>query len=261
MKAGLRFASLGSGSKGNATLVESGSTRVLIDCGFSLKETKRRLEQQGVAPETLTAVLVTHEHADHINGVGALCRRYQLPLYTTPGTRLSGRLGNQLPDWRAIHPEHPFAVGDLEIWPVTVPHDAREPVQFILGDGARRLGVLTDLGSITPHILRHYRRCQALVLEANHDPQMLAQGPYPPSLKRRVGGDYGHLSNQQAGDLLSQLEINHLTHLVASHLSEQNNCPQLAVETLAASLNASSDWICLADQEAGFSWREVSSWN
>lgn len=253
----ISFSSLGSGSKGNATLVRSGKTLVLIDCGFTLKEATRRLGQQGVDPYQLTAVLVTHEHGDHIGGVGALCRRYKLPLYTTPGTRLSGRLG-KIDDWRKIDPEHPFAIGDLEVWPVTVPHDAREPVQFILGDGDRRLGLLTDLGCITPHVLRHYRRCQGLILEANHDPQLLAQGPYPASLKKRVAGDYGHLSNQQAAELLQQLDARQLQHLIASHLSEQNNCPNLAQETLAAGLNCASEWVTLADQETGFDWRQLA---
>lgn len=256
MSSRIRFTSLGSGSKGNATLVSAGKTLIMIDCGFTLKEATLRLQRQGVDPHDLDAVLVTHEHGDHIGGVGALCRRYQLPLFTTPGTRLSGRLG-KLPDWRQINPEHPFAVGDLEIWPVTVPHDAREPVQFIVGNGDQRLGLLTDLGCITPHVLRHYRRCQGLILEANHDPQLLARGPYPPSLKKRVAGDYGHLSNQQAAELLSQLDAKQLQHLIASHLSEQNNCPDLARETLAAGFNTTADWIALADQEAGFSWRQL----
>ncbi|SFX30760.1 MBL fold metallo-hydrolase [Marinospirillum alkaliphilum] len=253
----IRFASLGSGSKGNATLVSCGKTHVLIDCGFTLRETTRRLARLELTPDDLSAVLVTHEHGDHIGGVGALVRRHAVPLYTTAGTRLSGRLGGEVPDWRLINPEHPFAIGDLEVWPVTVPHDAREPVQFVLGNGAQRLGVLTDLGSITPHVVRHYRRCQALVLEANHDPQMLADGPYPPSLKRRVGGDFGHLSNQQAADFLLQIEAGQLTHLVASHLSEQNNCPHLAATELAQALNTSPDWITLAEQEQGFDWREI----
>lgn len=253
----IRFASLGSGSKGNATLVSCGRTHVLIDCGFTLKEVTRRLQRLNLEPEQLSAVLVTHEHGDHIGGVGALVRRHKLPLYTTAGTRLTGRLNGEVPDWRNIHPEHPFAVGELEIWPVTVPHDAREPVQFVLSNGQHRLGVLTDLGSITPHVVRHFRRCQALVLEANHDPQMLAEGPYPPSLKRRVGGDFGHLSNHQAADFLTRIESNRLTHLVASHLSEQNNCADLACQTLAAALNTTPDWITLASQEEGFGWREM----
>ena len=252
----IRFCSLGSGSKGNASLVQLGKTLLLVDCGFTLKEITRRLQQSGLHPEALTGVLVTHEHGDHLGGVGALSRRYRLPVYSTAGTRLAGRLG-ELPDWRQLNPEHPFAVGDLEVWPVTVPHDAREPVQFILGNGAQRLGILTDLGCITPHVVRLYRRCQALVLEANHDPEMLARGPYPASLKRRVAGNYGHLSNQQAADLLDTLDKRQLQHLIASHLSEQNNCAQLAQQTLAARLGCEPGWVGLANQEQGFAWREL----
>ncbi|GLR63628.1 MBL fold metallo-hydrolase [Marinospirillum insulare] len=257
----IRFASLGSGSKGNATLVSYGRTHLLIDCGFAMKETTRRLGRLGLAPEQLTAVLITHEHGDHIGGAGALVRRYQLPLYTTNGTKLSGRLNGEVPDWRPINPEHSFAINDLEVCPVTVPHDAREPVQFVIGDGANRLGVLTDLGSITPHIVRHFKNCQALVLEANHDPAMLAKGPYPASLKRRVGGDFGHLSNQQAADLLAQIETDKLSHLVASHLSEQNNDPYLACSTIAKAVNTTPDWITLANQEEGFGWRDIQPYN
>jgi len=255
----IRFASLGSGSKGNATLVSCGETHLLIDCGFAMKETTRRLQRLGVEPAELTAVLITHEHGDHIGGAGALVRRYQLPLYTTNGTKISGRFNGEVPDWRAINPEHSFAVKDLEVWPVTVPHDAREPVQFVISDGANRLGVLTDLGSITPHVVRHFQSCQALVLEANHDPDMLARGPYPVSLKRRVGSDFGHLSNQQAADFLTQIETDKLSHLVASHLSEQNNDPYLACSAFAKAVNTTPDWITLANQEEGFGWRDIQA--
>lgn len=255
----IRFASLGSGSKGNATLVSCGKTHLLIDCGFAMKETTRRLQRLGLEPEQLSAVLITHEHGDHIGGAGALVRRYQLPLYTTSGTKISGRLNGDVPDWRPINPERSFAINDLEIWPVTVPHDAREPVQFVISDGAHRLGILTDLGSITPHVVRHYQDCQALVLEANHDPELLARGPYPASLKRRVGGDFGHLSNQQAADFLTQMATEKLTHLVASHLSEQNNEPNLACSTLAEAINTTADWITLADQAEGFGWRDIQA--
>lgn len=253
----IKFASLGSGSKGNATLIACGSTYVLIDCGFSLKETTYRLERLGLDPQDLSAILITHEHGDHINGAGAVARRYKVPVYSTNGTKISGRFKGELPDWRPITPEHPFAVQSLEIMPVTVPHDAREPVQFIVGNGAKKVGVLTDLGSSTPHLVRHFSRCQALVLEANHCPFMLAQGPYPPSLKRRVGGKFGHLSNQEAAELLSQLSTHKLEHLIASHLSEQNNSPDLAQAILAEALNTTPDWIGLADQEEGFGWRSL----
>lgn len=253
----LKFASLGSGSKGNATLISSGTTHVLLDCGFSLKETVMRLQRLGLEPTELSALLVTHEHGDHISGIGPLARRYKLPVYSTNGTKIAGRFKGDLPDWRPITPEHPFGIQDLEITPVTVPHDAREPVQFIVGNGASRVGVLTDLGSLTPHLINSYKRCQALVLEANHCPQLLAQGPYPASLKRRVAGDFGHLSNQQAAELLTHLDTRKLQHLIASHLSEQNNQPQLAQASLAQAVNTTPDWIGLADQEEGLGWRSV----
>ncbi len=255
----IRFASLGSGSKGNATLVSCGNTHLLIDCGFAMKETTRRLQRLGLEPEDLTAILITHEHGDHIGGAGPLARRYKLPLYTTNGTKISGRFNGEVPDWRPINPERSFAINDLEVSPVTVPHDAREPVQFVISDGANRLGVLTDLGSITPHVVRHYRNCNALVLEANHDPAMLARGPYPASLKRRVGGDFGHLSNQQAADFLTEINTEKLTHLVASHLSEQNNEPYLACSVMAEAINTTPDWIALANQEDGFGWRDIQA--
>lgn len=255
----IRFASLGSGSQGNGTLVSCGNTHVLIDCGFAMKETTRRLQRLGLEPEQLTAVLITHEHGDHIAGAGALVRRYQLPLYTSSGTKNSDRIKGEVPDWHSINPEAVFAINDLEICPVTVPHDAREPVQFVISDGANRLGVLTDLGSITPHVVRHFSSCQALVLEANHDPKLLARGPYPASLKQRVGGDFGHLSNQQAADFLTQIDTKHLTHLVASHLSEQNNEPYLACTKLAEAINTTPDWVALADQNEGFGWRDIQA--
>lgn len=255
---GIRFASLGSGSKGNATLVCAGTTRVLVDCGFTLKETCQRLERLGVAPASLTALLVTHEHADHIGGIGPLARRYRLPVYTTTGTRLSSRIG-ELPSWQVIDGEQPFAIQDLQVQPVVVPHDAREPVQFVFSEGSVRLGLLTDLGSITPHVLQQYQQCQGLIVEANHDPQMLQAGPYPASLKRRVAGDYGHLSNQQTAAFLQQLDTRQLQHLVASHLSETNNLPQLAGQVLAEALNTTPGWITLADQQQGLDWRQLAS--
>lgn len=254
----LRFASLGSGSQGNATLVSCGSTLILVDCGFSMKETCIRLAKLGVEAEQLTAILITHEHQDHLKGAGALARRYKLPVYSTHGTRFTQRLG-KLADWRPINPEHPFAVEDIEVRPVTVPHDAREPVQFVLSNGAKRLGLLTDLGSITPHLLKQYNRLDGLILEANHCPELLAMGSYPPSVKRRIGGLYGHLSNQQAQNFLQQVDTSRLQHLIAAHLSEENNLPSLAVEHLAAGVSSEVSWIGLANQSEGLAWREIIS--
>lgn len=249
----MRFSSLGSGSRGNATLIEKNSTRILIDCGFGVKETRMRLKRLGLSLDDLSGVLVTHEHGDHIGGVGRVARACGVPVYCSHGTHLTGRLG-KVPDLRLISSHKRFAVGDLEIEPVPVPHDAKEPVQYVVGDGDMRLGVLTDLGSITPHIRQCYARCDGLILETNHDPQMLQQGPYPPKLKRRVGGAYGHLSNGQAEALLQALMHDRLQHVVAAHISDKNNTDQLARESLARVLDCRADEIPAIDQEEGLEW-------
>jgi phosphoribosyl 1,2-cyclic phosphodiesterase len=248
----LRFASLGSGSRGNSTMVEWGRGTLLIDCGFSVREVDQRLERLGKSAEELTAILVTHEHADHIKGVGALARRYQLPVYMTPGTALSKQLG-ELPELRLIESYQPFVLEGLQIIPVAVPHDAREPVQFIFEYAEKRLGILTDLGSITPHVEAHYQELDGMVLEANHDPHMLASGSYPPSLKQRVGGLWGHLSNQQAAGFLQRLNCARLQHLVVAHMSQQNNSPALAQAVLAP-VTTEVKQVTYACQNQGFDW-------
>ncbi|MGQ7247472.1 MBL fold metallo-hydrolase [Halomonas sp. V046] len=252
----MSFASLGSGSKGNATVVCDGDTRVLVDCGFGLKEAERRLARLGLHPRQLDAVVVTHEHGDHVRGVGPLARRYQLPVYLTPGTWLSGRLG-RLPLRHWITPQSCFAVKGLTIEPVTVPHDAREPVQFLIASGARRLGLLTDLGHPSEHVRRAFRGCDALVLECNHDVQMLADGPYPPSLKRRVGGNWGHLANGQAAELLGALGLERLQRIVCSHLSEHNNRPELALAALMPLLDGDDTRLAVAAQDDGLGWQAI----
>ncbi len=255
----MRFALLGSGSRGNATVVEHGATRLLIDCGFSLKETEYRLGRLGLQAADIDAVLVTHEHHDHIGGVGPLARRYGMPVWLTPGTLSVARkrLG-QLPRLEALNCHQPFAVGDIEITPFPVPHDAREPSQFVFSDGARRLGLLTDLGHISAHVQAQLQGLDALILEANHDLQMLADGPYPPSLQARVGGAHGHLSNGQAGQLLASLEQGRLQHVTAAHLSEKNNLPKLAVAALSEALGCEAEWIAVAEQAHGLDWRQIA---
>jgi phosphoribosyl 1,2-cyclic phosphodiesterase len=252
----LRFASLGSGSRGNSTLVEWESGTLLIDCGFSVREVDQRLERLDKSAEELTAILVTHEHADHIKGVGALARRYQLPVYLTPGTAMSRQLG-ELPDKRLIESYQPFLLDGLQVIPVAVPHDAREPVQFIFEYAEKRLGILTDLGSITPHVEAHYQDLDAMVLEANHDPHMLASGSYPPSLKQRVGGLWGHLSNQQAAGFLQRLNCARLQHLVVAHMSQQNNSPELAQAVLAP-VTTQVKQVTYACQNEGFGWLSLN---
>ncbi|MFC5302691.1 MBL fold metallo-hydrolase [Azospira restricta] len=254
----MRFASLGSGSRGNALLVEAGSTRVLLDCGFAIRETVRRLERLDVAPETLAAILVTHEHSDHIAGVFKFARRYGLPVWLTHGTLAAAPEScGEPPALRLIDGHSAYALGDLQVLPYPVPHDAREPVQYVFSDGARRLGVLTDAGGLTPHLTAMLDACDALVLECNHDSGMLAASAYPPSLKRRIAGRLGHLDNDTAASLLTQVCVSRLQHVVAAHLSEQNNRVGLAAGALASALGCSPEWIGVADQEAGFDWRQI----
>ena len=251
----LRFSSLGSGSKGNGTLVASSQHCLLVDCGFTIKETERRMARLGISPADLSAILVTHEHRDHLSGVAPLARKYKLPVYLTPGTLRARDIG-KLPEVHLIEGHQPFAVADIQVTPVAVPHDAREAAQFVFRRRGTSLGLLTDLGTITPHVEEHFAGCDALVLEANHDPQMLAQGPYPPSLKRRVGGAYGHLSNQQAAGFLQRIGSDQLQHLVVAHISEKNNTVELARTALADAAERAANCI-FACQQQGFDWLDI----
>lgn len=258
MAALLRFASLGSGSEGNALVVQVGKTCVLMDCGFNLSDSLARLARLGLKPEALNGIVVTHEHGDHIAGVARLARKYALPVWLTHGTlRAQFKTLGDLPNVTEINPHNAFTVGEVLVQPYLVPHDASEPVQYVFGDGAKRLGVLTDAGSSTPHIEQTLSGCAALVLECNHDTGLLANGDYPFGLKQRVGGRFGHLNNADAAALLAKLDNSRLQHIVAAHLSRKNNTPELAVQALSGALNCAKEWIGVATQEAGFSWREI----
>lgn len=255
----MRFSSLGSGSRGNALVVEAGGTRVLLDCGFSLRGTRERLARLGLEPGDLTAIVVTHEHGDHLAGVFGLARRYALPVHLSYGTAVAGARGAPPdPACRIIDAHAPLRIGDLEIHPFPVPHDAREPLQFVFSDGRHRLGVLTDTGCLTPHVLAMLDACNALVLECNHDARMLAESDYPPSLQRRIAGRLGHLDNASAAALLRQIDTRRLQHVIAAHLSERNNLPVLARSALAAALGCTTEWIGVADQDQGFAWRSLA---
>ncbi len=258
MTAALRFASLGSGSEGNALLVACGDTRLLLDCGFSLGETERRLARLGCVPGELDGLLVTHEHTDHIAGVAALARRYRLPVYGSFGT-LQLLQESLESDLRCpVRDAEPFQVGSLRVEPFAVPHDAREPLQYVLGDGRQRLGVLTDTGCATPHIEAMLQVCDALFLETNYDPELLAQGPYPPALKARVSGRFGHLSNEEAAALLARLDHGRLQWVVAAHVSQKNNTLQRARAALAQVLGWAEDTVLVADQYQGLDWKVLS---
>ncbi len=256
----LRFASIGSGSKGNCLVAEVGKTRLLVDCGLSPRETEKRLAKIGLAPADITGILVTHEHDDHAGQAYPFAALHKLPVWLTYGTQAalaeSGKLAGAV-ETRTIHGREAFAVDGLEVRPYTVPHDAREPVQFVLSDGAFRLGVLTDIGASTAHVEATLSGCDALVLETNHDADMIWGGEYPKWLKERITGPFGHLSNRQAEQLLGALDRSKLKHVFAAHLSQHNNTPALAREALARAMGCTPDWIGLSTQEEGFGWREL----
>jgi len=254
----MRFASLGSGSRGNGWLIQSGGTTVLLDCGFSLRETLSRLHTLGLDPASLSGIVVSHEHSDHAAGVAKLAARFDLGVWCSAGTaQAAGFSCNTAVQLRQVTCGQPFALGDLQIQPRGVSHDAAEPLHYCFCDGRHRLGILTDVGQVDEAVVAHLQGCHALVLECNHDGAMLAQSAYPAFLKRRVGGGKGHLSNEQAARLLSMLETEQLQHVVAAHLSEANNRPQLARAALAEVLGWDEALIGVADQRLGLYWREL----
>jgi len=257
----MRFASLGSGSRGNATVIQHGQTTVLVDCGFGLRASATRLARLALEPTDISAILVTHEHNDHSAGVAMFARKHDVPVYTTRGTiracenRWSGRKPFEI---KRISPQESFSIDDLQIDAYPVPHDAFEPCQFVFTEGSRRLGVLSDCGWVTPYMIETLSGCDALLVEANHDPDMLEVGPYPDALKARVGGRLGHLSNAQTAYLLDEADCSRLQHVVLGHLSEQNNTAELARAAVATVLDCEAEWIGIADQDLGIQWRDVA---
>ena len=262
----MRFASLGSGSQGNALIVEAGATRIMLDCGFGVRDTVARLERIGLAPADISAIIVTHEHGDHADGVFPFARRHGVPVCMTHGTLVALQDGAPRDadadiasgvEVRIVDSHTVFSIGDVQIRPFTVPHDAREPVQYVLSDGTKRLGVLTDIGCSTAHVEASLSGCDALVLECNHDLDMLMNGSYPPSLKQRVAGRFGHLDNSASAAILAALDRANLKHLIAAHLSQKNNTPALARAALAVVMGCNADEVSVASQEEGFDWRDL----
>ena len=238
-------------------MVESGSTRLLVDAGFGPREMSRRLEPLGLAADDIDAVLVTHEHSDHVGGVFACARKHDWTVLLTHGTLAACRSLVGTVRMTVIDSHEELSVGDIAVHPFPVPHDAREPVQFVLGDGAKRLGVLTDAGHVTSHMVAMLAVCDSLVLECNHDARLLAQGSYPQALKARIASDWGHLENSAAASLLSRLECSKLRHVIAAHLSDENNRPELARAALSTALGCEPAWIGIATQDEGFDWRDL----
>jgi phosphoribosyl 1,2-cyclic phosphodiesterase len=254
----LRFKSLGSGSSGNATVIQAHdgtrAVHLLVDCGLGIRELDKRLGAAGMLAEQVDAIFITHEHADHIGCARQLALRERIPVWMSAGTYTA--LGE--PDFggllRIAADGACIDLGAMQVRPFTVPHDAREPLQLRCTDGATHLGVLTDLGHASAHVLQQLEGCATLLLECNHDEAMLAAGPYPPFLKRRVGGAWGHLANSAAAQIAQSLLAHGLKQVMAAHLSEQNNKPELAREALSAALSCGGDDIHVADPRGGTAW-------
>lgn len=254
----MRFCSLGSGSSGNATLLEVTSgittTRLLIDCGLPYKHLEERLARRALSMSDIDAVFVTHEHSDHIGCARQLALQAKLPILMSRGTYAA--IGCPDLEGRAqfAFDGQPIQVKDLCIHPFTVAHDAKEPLQLTVTDGDKRFGLLTDLGHVTPYAVQQMQNLHALVLEFNHDEAMLQASKYPLFLKQRIAGNYGHLSNVQAANLLQAISHKGLRHVVAAHLSEQNNHPDIVLSTIALCEAGFNFEVCVADAEAGFDW-------
>jgi phosphoribosyl 1,2-cyclic phosphodiesterase len=254
----IRFASLGSGSRGNALLVQSGRTRLLIDCGFGPRVLAQRLARLGVVPEQIDAVLLTHEHSDHVAGVAALAKRFSCPVYASAGTRRAlARRQIAVPCLEDIDGTADFVIQDLQIRPYAVPHDAEQPIQFVVSAEGLSLGVLTDAGRVTASMRDTLRGCAGLMLEFNHDAAMLAHGPYPASLKARISGGLGHLENRVAAELLCALRGDDLQVVLAAHLSETNNDPAHVTACLVQALTDTPIAWQIATQQAGSEWMEL----
>lgn len=258
----MRFASLGSGSSGNATVIQTkavgSKTTILLDCGFSLKETKRRLARLKLYLEEIDAIVVSHEHTDHINGVLNVAKSINKPIYTSWGTAAASNILNENIICHFLESGVYFSIGNLQIEPFTVPHDAREPLQFIFKNGVKRLGVLTDTGIPTKIIINKLKTCHSLILECNYDKNMLIKGNYALKLKERIAGDFGHLSNDSAIEILNQVKHSNLQYVVAAHLSKENNSKEIVQSLLSKALNDQPENILIADQELGINWLEIN---
>ena len=255
----LRFTSLGSGSQGNGTIVQSDSTTLLVDCGWSKRETVSRLKRRSIDPAQIDAILVTHRHGDHSRGVDVFSRGYAVPVYCSVGTQ-EGRNGKVL-----VEPEShliarggsPFLIGDIEVSPIQVPHDCSEPLQYVFEHDGKRFGLLTDVGHISLEVHEGYQNCQTLFVESNHDVNMLWKGSYPIHLKHRISGPFGHLSNRQTLDFIEGVYHDELVQVIVGHISQENNDEDVLdreYENLRTRIQVS-----YATQEEGTDWIEVGA--
>jgi phosphoribosyl 1,2-cyclic phosphodiesterase len=254
----VKFASLGSGSKGNATIIDTEHGCLMIDCGFSIKETTKRLQRVGKSPQDISAILVTHEHSDHWKGVLPFALKFSIDVYATAGCY---RAVNASPATskllKVICSHSGFMINNVHVLPIPVPHDANEPVQYILSYDQYRLGILTDVGNITPYIIQQYNNCTGLLVEANHDVDLLQEGAYPKFLKDRVAGQWGHLNNHQTASLLSAINQQSIQKLVIGHISESNNNSS-RVKQVIEEVFTDAKKIIYANQNEGFDWMYLS---
>jgi phosphoribosyl 1,2-cyclic phosphodiesterase len=229
----------------------------MLDCGFSCKETVNRLQRLDIDPTMVDAIVVTHEHNDHLSGVGTFSRKFNVPVWMNYGTFRARNIG-VLYELNLFNSQQSFTINDLQLKPFIVPHDSREAVQFVFSHNNKHLGIVTDLGHISPHVLSFLGNLDALVIESNHDIDMLWSGSYRHSLKQRVSGDYGHLSNHQAAELVKRLDIRSLQFLIAAHLSDENNSVERTIATFTQVLNKLPDQFEIADQSGGFTWKIIT---
>lgn len=258
----LKLASLGSGSKGNSLLVTasiSGKNKatVMFDCGFSLRDLRRRLDRVGCRPEEISAIFVTHEHGDHAHGVLPLAKRYEIPVWMSAGTFQGMGKDFSDVDLNFCRDGDCVEIAGLKITAFTVSHDAREPLQFHLTDGVSKIGMLTDTGQVTPHIHRELSACHLLVLECNYDVDMMKVSVYPEHLKRRIRSVYGHLSNDDASNFLQKIDKSYLHTVIAAHLSQHNNLPEYAHKAIKEIAFMHGITVKVADQNNGVDWINV----
>ncbi|MDG2252866.1 MAG: MBL fold metallo-hydrolase [Methylophilaceae bacterium] len=256
----MRFCSLGSGSSGNSFIVQDDETTLLIDCGFGLNETVSRLERYGISPDQLNAILLTHEHEDHIKGAFSFANKYKVPIYLSHGTfKMCKKKINNNYDihFNIINGTQSFMINGIEVTPIPVPHDAREPFQFMFVSKFKSIAIITDLGFITNHLINTLKEIKGLVLEFNHDKKMLIDSDYPQSLKDRVSGMYGHLENMESIKLLKAINYNGIKWIAAAHLSKKNNDENLVRGLISDATSKEKELIKVIDQIKGIDWLNV----
>ncbi|MEE9321019.1 MAG: MBL fold metallo-hydrolase [Granulosicoccus sp.] len=254
----MQIAALGSGSSGNSLLIRADKTLLLVDCGFTMKETQSRLQGLGLSLADIDAILISHEHGDHMRGVGPISRKFNMPVWLTHGTYHRTR-DNRFASYHLFHAHEPFFIGDIEVDPFPVPHDAAEPCQFVFTHNGTRFANVTDLGVCTPHVRAKLANVHGLVIECNYDSDMLRNGPYPPSLQARIRSEYGHLGNDQAAQLVSQIDHSTLQHVLLGHLSEQNNADAIALAAVQSKLSRDPERACVLAQHCASQWFVVSA--